>query len=222
MFDLLVISVVALSTLFAVLRGGLREMSTLAALAVAGGLTLLVIEPALGATGQAGSFFGAAVVAGLLIVVFFILAHTAFHFGLNRIALEGRNRTIDRVGGGVFGFARGLILIGLGYLGYTYYLDEARQPEQVKNAITRPVASGMAQFFESLAPASTQIESVAEEETEESVDAAVSGYGRADRNSLSEIVTTVTTTDGAAASPAAETAAPSDDPIADILQEEER
>ena len=225
MFDLLVVLVVGLSTAFAALRGGVREFSTLMALAVAGGLTLLLINPVVGATGQAGSFFGTAIIAVLLIGVFFILAHIAFHFGLERMPLKGAARVYDRVGGGVFGFARGLVLIGLGYLGYTYYLDEARQPEEVRNAITRPVAAGMAQWFESFAPEDTQIENMnGAGSSDDEADPSVSGYDRGDRNTLSEIVTTVTTTDSTpigeppavAAQPAAE-----DDLIADILQEED-
>ena len=234
MFDFLVVLVIGLSTGFAALRGGLREASTLLALAVGGGATLAVLEPALGATGQAGSFFGTMIVAVVLVVVFFILAHVALHVALERMPLRGRGRLYDRLGGVVFGFARGLVLIGLGYLGYTYYLDEARHPEDVRTAVTRPLAQGMADWFESFAPAAAGIEAppeapAAQEET--AVDASVRGYGRGDRNTLSEIVTTVTTSDQPAQPGAAtrlgETeralqgpSAGEDDPIAEILQEE--
>ncbi len=198
MFDLLVLTVVGLSTVFAALRGGLRELSTLLALAIAGGLTLLLIEPILGITGQAGSFFGTAIIAVVLIAIFFVLAHIVLHLGLKRMQLEGNAKLYDRISGGTFGLFRGLVLIGLGYLGYTYYLDESRHPEEVKNAFTRPVAAGMAHWFESFAPEEAYIESPAiEEEEEDEPDPALSGYDRSDRNSLSEIVTTVTTTDPA-------------------------
>lgn len=222
MFDLLVVLVVGLSTAFAALRGGLREVSTLLALGVAGGLTLLLAEPVLSATGQAGSFFGTIIIAALLVAIFFVLAHLGLHLGLKRMPLEGNARLYDRIGGGVFGFARGLILIGLGYLGYSYYLDEARQPDEVRNAVTRPVAAGMAQWFETFAPDSAYIESQPLPEPDEN--ATVQGYDREDRNGLSEIVTTVTTTEEAETdeettdSPDGE---PDEDAIADILAEEE-
>lgn len=223
MFDLLFLVVVGVSTAFAVLRGGLREVSTLLALAVAGGVTLLLIEPVLAVTGQAGSFFGTAIVAGLLVGVFFLAAHIGFHIGLKRFPLEGNAKTIDRVGGGVFGFFRGLVLIGLGYLGYSYYLDEAKQPEEVKSAITRPIAAGMANWFESFTPETADLDAPSQIDPED--DAALSGYDRSDRNNLNEIVTTVTTTDPAieATAPGAEDAnepAEDDDPIADILNED--
>ena len=160
-FDLLVLLVLGLSTAFAALRGGLRELATLIALAVAAGLTLVIVQPVLGVTGLAGSFFGTIIVAAVLAAVFFIAAHVGLHFALRRTPLEGRAKLIDRVGGGAFGFLRGLVLIGLGYLGYSYYLDEARQPDEVRNAITRPVAAGMANWFQSFTPEEAYIESAA-------------------------------------------------------------
>lgn len=221
MFDLLVVLVVGVSTAFAALRGGLRELSTLLALAFAGGLTLLLVEPLLAATGQAGSFFATVAVAAVLVAIFFVLAHIVLHLGLKRMPLEGKARLYDRVGGGVFGLARGLILVGLGYLGYSYYLDEARQPDEVRNAITRPVAAAMADWFESFAPESAYIES--QPLPEPKGDATVQGYDRGDRNGLSEIVTTVTTDDGADSQDASAESGDEDkseDAIADILAED--
>ncbi|MEM9619588.1 MAG: CvpA family protein [Pseudomonadota bacterium] len=222
MFDILVLLVLGLSTAFAALRGGLRELSTLIALAIAGGLTLIMAEPMLAVTGLAGSFFGTIIIAALLVAVFFIVAHVGLHFGLQRVPLEGRAKLADRIGGGVFGFVRGLVLVGLGYLGYGYYLDEARQPDSVKSAITRPVAAGMANWFQSFTPDEAYIESAPPAGQEEAEpDPAESGYDRLDRNSLSEIVTTVTTSDEAPVEETPETATNETDSIADILQEED-
>jgi len=221
MFDLLVILVLGLSTAFAALRGGLRELSTLIALAVAGGLTLILAEPILGVTGQTGSFFGTIIIAAILIGVFFIVTHVGLHFGLQRMPLEGRAKLADRVGGGVFGFARGLVLVGLGYLGYGYYLDEARQPDSVRSAITQPVAAGMADWFQSFTPKEAYIENTPIDESETTEpDPAESGYDRLDRNSLSQIVTTVTTSDETTTDTTLDAIPDDADPIADILEEE--
>lgn len=224
MFDLLFLVVVGVSTAFAVLRGGLRELSTLLALAIAGGVTLLLIEPLLAVTGQAGSFFGTAIIAVILIAIFFVIAHIGLHIGLKRMPLEGRAKLIDRVGGGAFGFFRGLVLIGLGYLGYSYYLDEAKQPESVKSAITQPLAAGMASWFESFTPETADLDAPVKP-VEDEVDAAISGYDRSDRSNLNEIVTTVTTTDPAITEsrPAEEEVAKEEDedPIADILNQDD-
>ena len=211
MFDLLFLLVVGLSTAFAVLRGGLQELSTLIALALAAGLAWIVAPPLLGLFGLTGSFFGAILVAVSLIGVFFVAAHIGCHLLLKRVPMTKQTRLYNQIGGGAFGFARGLILIGLGYLGYSYYLDEARQPDSVKNAVTRPIAAGLASWFEGFAPASTELENVGAEPAQTSGDAAQDGYDRADRTSLNEIVTTVTTNGEDPESPASE------DDIADLL-----
>jgi membrane protein required for colicin V production len=227
MFDLLFVLVVGLSTIFAAMRGGLRELATLLALAMAGGLTWMVAPGALGAIGLADSFFGTIAVSAVLVAVFFIVAHIVLHIGLKQVPLEGRAVLIDRLAGGGFGAFRGLVLVGLGFLGYGYYLDEARQPEEVKTAVTRPIAAGMADWFESFAPEATQIDAGGEPEDEtEDTDAAIDGYGRADRNGLEEIVTTVTTTDPELVleEPEEEATAEAralEDEMADILQETE-
>jgi len=228
MFDLLFLVIVGVSTGFAILRGGLRELSTLLALAIAGGVTLLLIEPLLAITGQSGSFFGTAIIAGILVGAFFLAAHIGLHIVLKRYPLKGRAVMIDRAAGGVFGFFRGLVLIGLGFLGYSYYLDDARQPDAVRTAMTRPIAAGMASWFESFTPESSDLDAPAKKE-EEAVDPGLAGYDRGDRNGLDEIVTTVTTTDPAIAASApgsndnqaAEDDEDSLDPIADILEDED-
>lgn len=218
MFDLLVLLVLGLSTAFAALRGGLRELATLIALAIAAGLTLVVIQPVLGVTGLAGSFFGTIIVAAVLAGVFFVAAHVGLHLALRSTPLEGRAKLIDQVSGGAFGFLRGLVLVGLGYLGYSYYLDEARQPDEVRNAMTRPVAAGMANWFQSFTPEDAYIESAPPPTaTEDEYDPVESGYDRADRNGLSEIVTTVTTSDEDISTDETNTI----DSIADILEEDD-
>ncbi|GEM_PF-1169665 len=229
MFDLLFVLVVGLSTAFAAMRGGLRELATLLSLAIAAGLAWIIAEPLLGVLGLDDSFFGTVFVIAALAAIFFIIAHIGFHILLQRTPLEGRARLADRVGGGAFGLFRGLVLIGLAYLGYSYYLDEERQPDSVRNAMTQPIAAGMASWFESFAPESTQIENHAGDG--DAGNAAIEGYGRSDRNGLEDIVNTVTTTDPAIAATAGPTASGAtgpevevdeeEDPIADILLQEE-
>jgi len=223
MFDVLVLLVLGLSTAFAAMRGGLRELSTLIALAVAGGLTLLLVEPLLSVIGMTGSFFGTIIIAAILITVFFIATHIGLHLGLKKVPLQGGAKVADRVIGGGFGLLRGLVLVGLGYLGYSYYLDEARQPDSVKSAITRPVAAGMAHWFQSFTPDDADIENAAPIERDVSED----GYNRSDRNGLTEIVSTVTTTDPTADPVAVDEPeteqqdSPNSDDIADLIELED-
>ncbi len=215
MFDLLFLLVVGLSTGFAILRGGLQELSTLLSLGIAALLAWMIAPPLIGVFGLSGSFFGMIFVAAFLIGVFFIAAHVGFHLLLKRIPLSKQSQRYNQIGGGVFGLVRGLALIGLGYLGYSYYLDEARQPDSVKNAVTKPIAAGLASWFESFAPASTDLEGLGAEPVAAPATSTTDGYGRAERSGLDEIVTTVTTTDDEPETPDDESV------IEDILQGED-
>lgn len=214
-FDGLVIAVLILSTGFAIVRGALREIGTLAALGAAAGAAFFLVKPLQAATGVDQSFMATLIVGAVLLTAGFVLAYALLHLGLKRVRLAGRALTADRVGGGVFGFLRGLVLVGLGFLAYSYYLDETRRPESVNAAMTLPVAKGMAAIFEGFAPQEPEIEPAQPEEQDSN--AAVDGYARTDRTALAEIVTTVTTSDDPEAKDAAN--AVSGDPIADILAE---
>ncbi len=217
-FDLIVIAVLALSTVFAVVRGGLKEVGTLVALAAAGGAAFAVMKPVQSAFGLSQSFITTALIGAVLAFFFFVALYIFLHIGLKRLTLEGRALTADRIGGGVFGLARGLALIGLGFLAYSYYLDESRRPKAVASALTLPIAEGAAAFFKSFAPEGTGLDEGVVAPVEAQANAAMEGYARGDRSALSEIVTTVTTVDGATAAQiqAADAGA---DPIAAAIEE---
>lgn len=206
-FDALLIVVMAVSVFFAAVRGGVREMMTLLALALGAGAALLLTAPIAAALGKS-SFFINAAVAGLLGLGVFTGAYLLFHKLSLRWKPDAKMRRADQIGGGVFGLVRALALIGLGFLGYGYYLDEANQPDAVRKALLLPLASSTAGFFEQFAPPNRELSSNAAAKN-----AAKEGYEGRDRSSLKEIVTTVTTTDKSATQK-------SDDPIADILTEE--
>lgn len=206
-FDALLIVVIAISVFFAAVRGGVRELATLTALAVAAGTALLATGPLAAAIGKS-SFFVNAAIAGLIGTSIFIAAYFGLHKLMGRWKPSAKMKQIDRIGGGAFGLIRALALIGLGFLGYGYYLDEANQPDSVRKALLLPVASSSAGFFEQFAPPGRELREAAAAKN-----AAAEGYEGRDRSGLKEIVTTVTTTDDSA-KPAPV------DPIADILTED--
>lgn len=216
-FDLIVIAILALSIGFAVVRGALREVGTLAALVGAAAGAYFLIGPLQKTTGTADDFIATLAIGAGLLAVLFCGLYFGLHLGLRRVRLTGATARADRIGGGVFGFARGLVLIGLGFLAYSYYLAEDRWPEPVNKALTLPLAKGMAAFFEGFAPETTRLDAAPSDAPAGTVnDAALQGYDRGERSALAEIVATVTTgdanrTNGANAS--------QDDPIADILKD---
>lgn len=208
-FDALLIGLIGVSIAFAAARGAIRELTTLGVLGLAALAAWFGAKPALAFFGSNGVFqtLAAAGVIGLLAFGgLYFIAHKA----LLRLKLTKKQKQADKIGGGAFGLIRALALIGLGFLGYGYYLDEENQPDAVKKAMLRPVAAAAASFFGQFAPSQRGL--AARETVAAPENAAKDGYANADRAGLKEIVATVTTTDAANGTPA-------DDSIAGILNE---
>jgi membrane protein required for colicin V production len=218
-FDGVVLTVIVLSVGFAVIRGALREIGTLLVLALAAGAAFLLLKPLQALFGVGGSFMATIAIAGALGLVGFAAFYFLLHVVLERLTMSPRAARVDRIAGGVFGLARGLVIIGLGFLAYSYYLGAERQPESVKRSITYPVAKAVADLFEGLAPESTGLTPPPDDETEPAANAAIEGYARGDRAALAEIVTTVTTTDRPEPAVQETETQLSADQIADILRE---
>jgi uncharacterized membrane protein required for colicin V production len=198
-FDLLVILVLALSTWFAVIRGGLREVGTLVALAVAAGLALLLAKPVLSIFLAKPSFLYVAMLAAILGAGFFAGLYVLLHLALKRFKLKAKAQRLDKIGGGAFGFLRGLALVGLGFLAYDYYVGADHRSGGVKKALLLPVAEATADFFGGFAPSENKLTAPGVQQP--ATNAAVDGYPRGERSALSEIVTTVTTSDDTKAGP---------------------
>jgi uncharacterized membrane protein required for colicin V production len=205
-FDALLLAIVGISIFFASVRGAIRELATLLVLGASALLAWIGAAPVAAALGK-NSFIASAAVAGVIGVAAFVGGYFLLHKAMLRLKLDKRLKSADRIGGGAFGALRALALIGLGFLGYGYYLDEANQPDAVRKALLLPVATSSAGFFEQFAPSHRELRA----SDKKNVNAAREGYDGADRSGLQEIVTTVTTT---------EAGAKAQDPIADILAEE--
>ena len=151
-FDGGLLLVFAVSVFFAAVRGGLRELGTLVALAAAGGLGWLIAPRLLGVVGAGDGFLMTVVAMGVLTVVFFVGLYAGLVVLLSRVRLSPQQTLADRIGGGAFGVVRAMALVGLGFLGYAYYLDEDQRPAAVSEALLLPVAQASANLVESFAP----------------------------------------------------------------------
>lgn len=208
-FDAVLLAIIGVSVFFATVRGAIRELATVASLAVAALLAWGGAKPFAAVLGEK-SFFATLALAGLVGVAVFAGGYFLLHKAIGRLKFSARMKTYDRVGGGAFGLLRALALIGLGFLGYGYYLDEGSQPDAVRKAMLLPLASSAAGFFEQFAPSNRDLGAGGDAKE---ADAASEGYAGRDRSGLQEIVATVTTRDDRETST-------SGDPITDILTEE--
>ena len=199
-FDAFIISIIGLSVGFAVLRGGLKEVATLAALAIGAAAGWFLGTPLASLIGQNGSIIIVLVLSCVLAGAGFLASYIAMASALNHLKLDAQQSLINRVGGGIFGLARALALIGLGFLAYSFYLDEDQRADAVNDSLLLPVAKVSAQIIEGFAPdraeptTATTIESSAApdgRQTTTSADALVIRDNRA----MDDLVATVTTSD---------------------------
>ena len=148
-FDLIVLGLMALSILFATLRGFSREVTTLVALAIGAVAAIWLSGPVGGFIGAASSLMKNMMVIVALFVVFFFASLIGLNMAVRHLISHQPGR-IDRAIGAVFGFLRGWLLVGLGYLALDYYFEADRRPEGITNAATLGFARTAADLLESM------------------------------------------------------------------------
>jgi membrane protein required for colicin V production len=101
-----------------------------------------------------------------LIGVFFLLLIPAsfVSFRLTELVRGSHAGPLDRSLGFVFGIARGLLVVGLGYIVYSSLAPSAKQPEWVREARLLPVVKGTADVILSLGGKKKADKDAAEEE----------------------------------------------------------
>ncbi len=161
--DFLVVLVIIVSAGYAAYRGFLSETLTIFAWASAAFATLyfgpwvvpmarsMIASPWLGSI---------AAYAGCFLVVFIPLS-----FMSHRFSQSVKNSPIgplDRAMGIAFGVVRGLIVVGLAYLAFTYYTPIRQQPAWLLNARTLPIMQSTAQAMLAVVPNQTPRDYVAD------------------------------------------------------------
>lgn len=145
LFDLFIIVIIALSGLFAWVRGLTREFVTLVAIGLGAGACLLF--------GQGfSSLFGDGtlmLIAGyaVLFLVIFLLSSIALELLLGKFL--GRDPAQwDQIAGAVYGVIRGWLLLGLAYLALNIYFDETDPPEWLEQSGLKGLIAVSAGLFE--------------------------------------------------------------------------
>lgn len=151
--DILVGLVLAVSTFYAAWRGFLHETLAIFAL-VAAGFAALYFGPWLFPwMHQHIATHWLAVTAADAAV--FLAVYIPLAFLSRRIANSVRSSAIgplDRVLGIAFGVVRGLVIVGLAYIGFTYYVPVHDHPASFTQARTLPLMERTAAVLRSLVP----------------------------------------------------------------------
>jgi len=143
--DFVVLGILLISGLIAAYRGFMKETLTVSAWFVAA-LAAVFVWPA--AKPFARSLLQPDMLADILalIGVFFLMLIPAsfVSFRLTEMVRGSRAGPLDRSLGFVFGLARGLLVVGLGYIVYSSLAPSAKQPDWVREARLLPVVKGTA------------------------------------------------------------------------------
>lgn len=155
MFDLGVLTIIGLSALLSFFRGFVREILSLGGWVAASAVTMRFLEPATHfvkpqiksdglASGIAaiGLFF-------ITLILFSILSNLL----LKVLKIGDKVGLLDNLGGLTFGIARGVLIVSLGYfLMTTFFSEEKKYPEVVRDAASRPYVAKSASWIASIAP----------------------------------------------------------------------
>jgi membrane protein required for colicin V production len=197
LLDLILLIVMLISGLLAMIRGFIREVLSIAAwaLAAAAGVygyakLLPIAKPS----------FGSDIVAAAVVV------GGCFLLTLLRVSdmiLDSRVGALDRTLGFVFGLARGLVIVVVAFLFFSWLVPERGQPDWVRDAKSRVVLQGTGQWLMSMLPddpESTILKRLkrpkggepepqeAPQERSENRSADPEGYRRADRAGMQQLI----------------------------------
>lgn len=147
LFDLFILSIVALSGVFAWVRGMTRELVTLAAIGFGVGACFLFGQGFSGLFGE--GTFSQIIGYAVLFLIVFVVASVSLELLLGRYIGKEPKRW-DRISGAVYGVIRGWLLLGLVYLALNIYFGETKRPEWLTNSLLKGPVAAAAGFFESL------------------------------------------------------------------------
>jgi membrane protein required for colicin V production len=153
LLDILLIVVMLISGLLAMVRGFMREVLSIIAWVLAAGATLYAYAKLLPFAKQ---YFNNDIVAAVAVVggVFLVtlLVVSVVTVRISDMVLDSRVGALDRTLGFLFGLGRGLVIVVVAFLFFTWLVPDRSQPEWVRSAKSRIVLTGTGQWLMSMLP----------------------------------------------------------------------
>jgi membrane protein required for colicin V production len=153
LLDIVLIVVMLISGLLAMVRGFMREILSIIAWMLAAGATLYSYAKLLPLAKQ---YFNNDIVATVAVIggVFLVtlLVVSVLTVRLSDMVLDSRVGALDRTLGFLFGLARGLVIVVVAFMFFTWLVPDRSQPEWVKSAKSRVVLTGTGQWLMSMLP----------------------------------------------------------------------
>jgi membrane protein required for colicin V production len=153
LLDIVLIAVMLVSGFLAMVRGFMREVLSIIAWILAAVATLYSYSKLLP---YARQYFNNDVVATVAVVggVFLLtlIVVSILTVRISDMVLDSRVGALDRTLGFLFGLARGLVIVVIAFLFFTWLVPDRSQPEWVKSAKSRVVLAGTGQWLMSMLP----------------------------------------------------------------------
>jgi membrane protein required for colicin V production len=166
--DLVVLGILGISALIAWHRGFMKETLTVSAWLVAAVAAVFFWPATKPFARSLVEWKLLADILALVAVFFMLLIPTSFvSFRLSEMVRESRAGPLDRSLGFVFGLARGLVVVGLGYMIFSSLAPAKAHPEWLRQSRLLPVVKGTADVLASLGGKKSKADEDAVEEKQE-------------------------------------------------------
>ncbi len=153
LLDLILLVVMLISGLLAMIRGFMREVLSIAAWLIAALVTLWAY-PRLVPIAQ-GYFSSKMVSVGLTVGVVFLLTLLVVSIitvKISDMVLDSRVGALDRTLGFLFGLGRGLIIVVVAFVFFSWLVPDRSQPAWVRGAKSNVVLQSTGEWLKSLLP----------------------------------------------------------------------
>ncbi|MBI3435735.1 MAG: CvpA family protein [Proteobacteria bacterium] len=153
LLDIFLLVVMLVSGLLAMIRGFMREVLSIASWVLAAVATLYAYSRLLP---QAKLYFqndivaAAVTIGGVFLVTLIVVSVITVR--ISDMVLDSRIGALDRTLGFLFGLARGLVIVVVAFLFFSWLVEAKNQPEWVKSAKSRVVLQGTGDWIISMLP----------------------------------------------------------------------
>src|SRR5215203_2769196 len=151
--DLVLLGVMLISGLLAMVRGFMREILSIAAWGAAALVTLYAFSKLLP---TAKTYFNNDTVASVVVVAGTFIVVSIITVRISDMILDSRIGALDRTLGFLFGLGRGLLIVVVAFLFFSWLVPDKQRPDWITNAKSRTVLDGTGQWLMSLVPANPE------------------------------------------------------------------
>ena len=151
--DFLLLGVMMISGLLAMIRGFMREILSITAWAAAAVATILLYNrllPVAKANIPNDMLAAGAVIGGVFLITLLLVSIITVR--VSDMILDSRIGALDRTLGFLFGLARGLIIVVVAFLFFSWLVPGNKQPDGVRNAKSRVVLENTGEWLQALLP----------------------------------------------------------------------